>query len=423
MEDRVLFGDIIWSSDRSTFSQFCSSYLVIENGKVAGVFKDLPERFRHFRIDDWSGKIIIPGMSDLHVHAPQYQYRGLWMDMELLDWLDQHTFPEESRYSDISYADEAYSIFTDDLLHSPTTRVCAFATMHLESSLLLMKKLEDAGMRGYVGKVSMDRNSPDILRESTEDAVRSVLEFLDRASDFSNVKPVVTPRFIPTCSDELMRELGRISKERHIPVQSHLSENPGEIAWVQELVPKSKSYADAYHLFGLMGEEKTVMAHCVYSYERELELLQNPNVFAAHCPDSNSNLYSGIARITALIDAGVNVGLGSDVAGGEEISLFQAAVNAVKVSKLAHRITHPEDRMLSFAEAFWLATRGGGEFFSSVGAFEEGYDGDAVVLDDSSIHTTLKDSLTLAERLEQYASLRGRDRVKAKYVMGKRLAL
>ena len=99
--------------------------------------------------------------------------------------------------------------------------------------------------------------------------------------------------------------------ERHLPVQSHLSENPSEIAWVQELVPESSSYADAYRMFGMLGEEKTIMAHCVYSYERELELLQNPNVFVAHCPDSNSNIYSGIARVTALMDAGVKVGLGS----------------------------------------------------------------------------------------------------------------
>lgn len=423
MENRVLFGDIIWSLDRNSMSEHSSSYLVIENGAVEGVYESLPERFKSFPLDDWSGKIIIPGMCDLHVHAPQYQFRGLWMDMELLDWLNGHTFPEESRYRDLSYADEAYGIFTHDLLHSPTTRVCAFATLHTEASLLLMKKLEEAGLSGYVGKVSMDRNCPDILRETTEQSVEGNLEFLNRSAVFENMRPIITPRFIPSCSDDLMRALGRISVERHLPVQSHLSENPSEIAWVQELVPESSSYADAYRMFGMMGEEKTIMAHCVYSYERELELLQNPNVFVAHCPDSNSNIYSGIARVTALMDAGVKVGLGSDVAAGEEISLFAAITNAVKVSKLAHRISHPEDRMLTFREAFFLATRGGGEFFGPVGAFDKGYEADAVVLDDSSFRTTLRDRLTLSERLEQYAYVKGRDNVCAKYVKGKRLVL
>ena len=421
MDDRVLFGDVIWVGENNTFNEHRASYLVFEDGKVEGVYKDLPEGFRHFRLDDWSGRLIIPGLCDLHVHAPQYQYRGLWMDMELLDWLNQHTFPEEARYADQSYADEAYSIFADDLLKSPTTRVCAFATLHKDASLILMKKLEQAGLSGYVGKVSMDRNSPDILRETTEESIKSNLEFIEKAAEFENIKPIMTPRFIPTCSDALMRELGKISGSLHIPVQSHLSENPSEISWVQELVPESTSYADAYRIFGMLGEEKTVMAHCVYSYERELDLLKNPNVYVAHCPDSNSNLYSGIARISALLDAGVKVGLGSDIAGGEDISLFAAITNAVKVSKLSHRISHPEDRMLGFGEAFRLATRGGGEFFGRVGAFESGFEADAVILDDTSVRTTLKNTLSLSERLEQYAYLKGRESVTAKYVKGKRL--
>ena len=201
----------------------------------------------------------------------------------------------------------------------------------------------------------------------------------------------------------------------------HLSENPSEIEWVKQLVPKSKSYADAYRMFGLWGEEKTIMAHCVYSYETELELMKNKNIYVAHCPDSNSNLTSGIARITALMDSGVNVGLASDVAGGEELSILSAMKNAIKVSKLNKRLSHSEDRSLSFAEAFYLATYSGGSFFGNVGSFIKGYDADIVVLDDSSIKTTLKDELSLQERLEQYVYLKPSDRVFAKFVKGNKV--
>ncbi len=417
----IIHGNFVHSKNRFVLEEIKDMYLVVLDNKIDGFYKVIPESFKSLDYFDYSDKLIIPGLSDLHVHAPQYQFRGLWMDMELLPWLNKHTFPEESKYKSLDYANKAYDIFVDDLKKSPTTRVCAFATIHEEATLALMKKLEASGLSGFVGKVNTDRNAPDILIEESDESIRNTLSYIEKSKEFKNVKPIITPRFIPTCSDYLLKELGKISKEYKLPVQSHLSENLSEIEWVKELVPQSKSYADAYNIYGLWGINKTVMAHCVYSYESELELLKNKNVFVAHCPDSNTNLTSGVARVTALLDSDVNVGLGSDIAGGEDLSIFNAMKNAIKVSKLNKRLSHNEDGSLLFAEAFYLATKKGGQFFGSVGAFIKGYDADIVVLDDSSIKTTLKSELTLKERLEQYVYLKSSDCVFAKFVKGRKI--
>ena len=421
MDSFIIHGNFIQSKNRFELEEIKDSNLIILNGKVEGFYKSIPEEYSKLDYFNYSDKLIIPGLSDLHVHAPQYQFRGLWMDMELLPWLENHTFPEESRYKDINYANEAYDIFVSDIKKSATTRVCAFATIHEEATLLLMEKLEESGLSGYIGKVNTDRNAPEILIEETEESIKATLDWIEKSKAFNNIKPIITPRFIPTCSDNLLKKLGNISKLYNLPVQSHLSENLSEIAWVKELVPNSRSYADAYNCFGLWGINKTVMAHCVYSYETELELLMNPNLYVAHCPDSNTNLTSGISRVTALLDKGVNVGLGSDITGGEDVSIFTAMKNAIKVSKLNTRLSHSEDSSLTFAQAFYIATKLGGSFFGNVGAFIKGYDADIVVLDDSSIKTTLKKDLSLSERLEQYVYLKSNSEVYAKYVKGKKI--
>ena len=149
------------------------SYIVVEDGRVAGVFRTLPERYAQLPVLDYGEHLILPGMTDLHVHAPQFAFRGLGMDMELLEWLNTYTFPEESKYKELEYADRAYSSFVEHLLHSTTTRAAIFATIHVPATKLLMQKLDEAGLSCYVGKVNMNRNSPVYLREiSTNQALR-----------------------------------------------------------------------------------------------------------------------------------------------------------------------------------------------------------------------------------------------------------
>jgi len=300
----ILKGDVCWSTGPRTLAS--GSYLVCSNGKSAGVFDSVPPEYAGFQVIDYSGRLIIPGLVDLHTHAPQFAFRGLGMDMELLDWLEGHAFPEEAKYRDIEYARYAYGLFVEHLRQGPNTRIVIYATVHTPATLLLMDMLEESGLVCLVGKVNMDRNCPDYLREESAAAsLDATREWL--AASYSrnkNVHPILTPRFIPSCSDELMRGLAAVQKEFGLPVQSHLSENCGEIQWVRELCPGSGGYGAAYAGFDLFGGGvATVMAHCVWSDEREIALMAERNVFIAHCPQSNTNLSSGIAPVRRFLDA------------------------------------------------------------------------------------------------------------------------
>lgn len=422
MKSFVLKGHICDSANKDQLRIVTDGYLVCEDGLCRGVFSRLPERFGALPLLDYGDRLIIPGMSDLHLHAPQFSFRGLGMDMELLDWLNTYTFPEESKYADLDYADRAYGIFADHLRRSTTTRAVVFATLHAPATMLLMEKMENAGLVSLVGKVNMDRNSPDYLREESAASALEVTEsWICQCRDrFRHTKPILTPRFIPTCSDELMRGLRGLQEKYQLPVQSHLSENYGEIAWVQELCPSSRFYGDAYDQFGLFGgDHNCVMAHCVHSGEAEMELMKKNGVFIAHSPESNINLASGVAPINRYLDNGLKVGLATDVAGGSHESMLRAIMHAIQASKLRWRLLDESVKPLSFDRAFYLATAGGGEFFGKVGKFEDGYELDAVVLDDSNLDHP--QPLDVRARLERCVYLADERNVAAKFVDGRKV--
>ena len=418
----ILKGDFVFSDLNRNLKCLNNQYLLISDGIIADICPVLPDQYKNIKVQDYTGKIIIPGLTDLHVHAPQYAFRGIGMDKELLDWLNAHTFPEEAKFADREYADRAYSIFVKDLKESATTRACIFATIHKEATLNLMDKLEKSGLITYTGKVNMDRNSPDILRETdAQKAADATEEWINRAASFTNTKAILTPRFVPSCTDELMRKLGILQSKYKLRIQSHLSENPSEINWVKELVPSSKGYADAYRIFNLSGDKDTpaIMAHCVWSNEEERELLKKHGTFVAHCPESNLNLSSGIAPVRKYLEEGINIGLGSDIAAGSGLSIFRQIVHAIQSSKIYWRYIDSNVKPLSFADAFYIATAGGGRWFGKTGTFIKGYDADIVVLDDSSIESTLK--LTAEQRLERASYMDDKVKICAKYVKGNRL--
>ena len=422
MENYVIQGNLCYSESKDHIRIVPNAYLVCENGLCAGVFETLPERYAALPRTDYGDKLIIPGLTDLHVHAPQFAFRGLGMDMELLDWLNTYTFPEESKYADLAYAERAYGQFAAHLHRSATTRAAIFATIHTDATELLMEKMERSGLVSYVGKVNMDRNSPEYLCEaSAAESVAHTEEWICRTKErFENTKPILTPRFIPSCTDELMKGLRTLVEKYHLPVQSHLSENFGEIAWVRELCPDSRFYGDAYDRFGLFGgDHPCIMAHCVHSTPEETALMKKNGVFVAHSPLSNANLSSGVAPITHFLDEGLNVALASDVAGGETENLFASMAAAIRVSKLRWRLLDQNVPALSVDQAFYLATAGGGAFFGKVGSFEAGYEFDAVVLDDSALDHPQE--LSVRARLERCFYLADDRQIAAKYVRGRRL--
>ena len=405
------------------------AYAVCVDGISKGVFAQLPAEYADLPLYDYGDALIFPGMVDLHVHAPQYAFRGMCMDLELMDWLNRYTFPEEEKYEDLAYAEVAYEMFVDALKKSATTRSCIFATRHRYATELLMEQMEKSGLVSYVGKVNMDREASEALTEDSADiSAYTTFGWINAVKDrFERTKPILTPRFIPCCTDKLMEELREIQMAYGIPVQSHLSESKGEIDFVKFLRPDNRFYGDSYNEYDLFGKNddintdvKTVMAHCVWSTDEEVELMRQNGVFVAHCPASNMNLTSGIAPIRRYLDLGLHIGLGSDIAGGHSESIFRAITDAIQVSKMYFRMVDETCLPLVFSEAFYLATKGGGAFFGKVGSFEEGYEFDAVVMDDRILPHP--QSLTLAERMERAVYL-GLDekRITAKFVAGRKI--
>ena len=308
---KLIKGSFIYSIDKDNIEIKENQYLLIRDGKSEEFYKEIPSRLKNIQIEDYGDNIIIPGLIDLHIHAPQYAFRGMGMDMQLLDWLNTYAFKEEGKYRDLEYAKKQYSKFVSDVKNSATTRLSIFATLHKDATIMLMDMLEEAGIKAYVGKVNMDRNSPEFLTEDTLKSKEDTIEWLEDTKDrYKNIKPILTPRFIPSCTDNLMEEIKQINNIYNIPVQSHLSENKSEIEWVAELHPNTKNYAEAYDKYNLFGKNnKTIMAHCVHCPDDELELIKQNNVVVAHCPQSNANLTSGIAPIKNMLSMGINVPL------------------------------------------------------------------------------------------------------------------
>nr|WP_295675077.1 amidohydrolase family protein [uncultured Intestinibacter sp.] len=418
---KLIKGSFIYSIDKDNIEIKENQYLLIRDGKSEEFYKEIPSRLKNIQIEDYGDNIIIPGLIDLHIHAPQYAFRGMGMDMQLLDWLNTYAFKEEGKYRDLEYAKKQYSKFVSDVKNSATTRLSIFATLHKDATIMLMDMLEEAGIKAYVGKVNMDRNSPEFLKEDTLKSKEDTIEWLEDTKDrYKNIKPILTPRFIPSCTDNLMEEIKQINNIYNIPVQSHLSENKSEIEWVAELHPDTKNYAEAYNKYNLFGKNnKTIMAHCVHCPDDELELIKQNNVVVAHCPQSNANLTSGIAPIKNMLSMGINVGLGSDIAAGSSLSIFRAMSDAVQVSKLRESLTGQKNQTLTLTEVFYLGTKGGGKFFGDVGSFEKGYEFDAVVLNDKSFGDN--SDFTLKERLERIIYLSDDRNIVAKYVAGNKI--
>ncbi len=415
---KIYRANILFTKERTHFEVIERGYVVVDDsGRVVEVTEHLSAEHEGIEVVDYGNRLLIPAMNDLHVHAPQYRNQGIAMDLELLPWLQNYTFPEEMKYCDTKYAERMYRRFVHDMWRFGTMRACLFATIHKESTLLLMNIFKETGMGALVGKVAMNRNCPEGLTETVDDMVQGYEELIKECGEDGLVRPIITPRFVPSCTPEMLRACGELAAKYQLPVQSHLSENKDEIAWVKELEPESTCYGDAYDRYGLFGQTPTVMAHCVWSDGEELELIKRRGVVVAHCPTSNFNVASGMAPIRKFLDEGVKVGLGSDISGGHDLSIFRMMVYAIQVSKMHYQQNHNVP-FLSLSEVFWIATKSAGSFFGRVGSFEPGYEFDALVIDDSDLN---HDNYTLLERLERYIYLGDDRQISHRFCSGKEI--
>ncbi|MBI6165623.1 guanine deaminase [Serratia marcescens] len=329
-----------------------------------------------FAVTEYRDKPIVPGFIDTHIHYPQTEMIGAYGD-QLLDWLNNYTFPTESRYGCERHADAMSAFFLRELLSNGTTTALVFGSVHPQSVDALFSQAQTLNMRLIAGKVMMDRHAPQALLETPEQSYRDTRELIERWHGKGRLGYAITPRFAPTSTPALLAQVQRLREEfPDVWLQTHLSENPQEVAWVKSLFPQSQSYLDVYHRYGMTGG-KSVFAHCLHLEEQEWDCLCETRSAIAFCPTSNLFLGSGLFDLQQAWRKRVKLGIGTDVGAGTSFNMLRTLGEAYKVGQLQHY-------RLSAVEAFYHATLGGARALSlddKIGNFDVGKEADLVVLD------------------------------------------
>lgn len=359
-----------------------SSHRYFEDGHLAvsgegrivsvGDWSEAPEG----EVVDLAQKLIAPGFIDTHLHAPQLEMIGSYGG-HLLEWLNRYTFPTERKFEDPEHARRVARAFYDILLRHGTLSALIFSTVHRQATDIFFEEAERSGFRGIIGKTMMDRNAPDYLLDTPSQSYEDSRALLEKWHGRGLLRYAITPRFAPTSTPAQLEAAGQLKDE--FPdawVHTHISENPNEVRWVQELFPEIAEYADVYDRYGLLSE-RTVLAHGVWLTPEELDLLSRRGTRIAHCPNSNLFLGSGLFPLHRVLAAGVIVGLGSDIGAGTTPSLFNAMADAYKVQQV-------QNVSLSPFHLWYLATLGGARALTldgETGSLEAGKSADFLVLD------------------------------------------
>jgi guanine deaminase len=353
-----------------------------------------------------AGSYLLPGFVDLHIHAPQYPQLGNALDVPLEKWLQKHTFPLEARYADLAFAKRSYRLLVEDLIANGTTTALYFATIHQDATRVLADICLEVGQRALIGKVAMDNaeECPDFYRDaSPEAAIRGTEDLIGYVAGHADngearVKPVITPRFIPSCTDATLEGLGALAKACGCHVQTHCSESDWQHGYV--LARHGVNDTESLDRFGLLGRQ-TVLAHGTFITARDMETLVARQSGVAHCPLSNVYFSDAVFPLRAAMEKGVHVGLGTDISGGPSGSMLDNMRSAVMVSRMLENgidaaVERTERRARSpvridFRDAFYLATAGGGVALNlPVGHFSPGYQFDAIVVDTTAKHGTIR---------------------------------
>jgi guanine deaminase len=368
-----------FQSDPATSYRFYEDgYLAIDASQIAGI-GPWDKRPAGDVIELGHHRVITPGFFDTHLHAPQLEMIGSYGG-RLLEWLNRYTFPTEAKFSDPEHAQTIARAFFDELLHNGTLCALVFSTIHFEATDIFFAEAERRGFRAIIGKAMMDRNAPEQLLEKADKSYEQSRELLVKWHNRGLLRYAITPRFAPTSTPELLQRAGDLKREfRDAYVHTHISENTSEVTWVHELFPEAE-YADVYDRYGLL-DERTILAHGVHLTEEELDLLSRRGSRISHCPNSNLFLGSGLFPLHHVLDAGVIVGLGTDIGAGTTPSMFTAMADAYKVQQV-------QGVSLSPFELWYLATLGGARALSldgESGSLEAGKSADFLVL---NLHAT-----------------------------------
>ncbi len=409
------------ASDPTALQFFDDGLLIIENGRIVEVGEAatlLPQLAADVAIAEFPGKIIVPGFIDCHVHFPQLDIIASY-GAQLLDWLNQYAFPAEARFADESYAREIAAVFLNELLRNGTTTALVFGTVHAHSADAILEAAGSRGMRLIAGKVLMDSNCPDELRDTPESAYADSKTLIERWHGKDRLGYAITPRFALTSSEEQLAAAGRLASEYpDVWIHTHLAENKAEVEEIARQFPESRSYLGVYDQYGLL-RERSMFAHCLHLDDEDRSCMAAKGGAAAFCPTSNLFLGSGLFDLRAMRDANVRVGLGTDVGGGTSLSLLKTASEAYKV-------LHLQDQALPASRALYLATLGAAEALyldDKLGNFEAGKEADFVVLDpagSSLSERRTRVATSIEETLFAITTLADDRNVAATYVAGQR---
>ncbi|CAH7281538.1 guanine deaminase [Vibrio chagasii] len=404
-----------------SYDYFEDGVLVVENGHIVdlGHADDvLARQPKTLEVKEYKDKLITSGFIDTHIHYPQTGMIASYGE-QLLDWLENYTFPEEKRFKNPVYAHKVAKLFLDELASNGTTTALVFGTVHKESVNVFFEEAEKRNLRMIAGKVLMDRNAPDYLTDTPESGYEDSKELIEKWHNRGRLHYAVTPRFAPTSTPEQLATVGKLLEEYpDVYMHTHLSENKKEIDWVLELFPERDSYLDVYDHYGLL-HKRSVFAHGIHLSDCECKRLADTDSAIAFCPTSNLFLGSGLFKLPKMEEHGIRVGMGTDVGAGTSFSILQTMSEAYKIMQLQQEKLHP-------AKSLFLATLGGARSLhleDKIGNLEVGKEADFVVLD---LHATqlmrfrMEQATKLEEKLFVLMSL-GDDRtVSETYIYGEK---
>jgi len=407
-------------ADPAALEYFADGVLIVEDGHVAamgeaeGMLAGLGD---DVELIDHSGKLIVPGFVDCHVHYSQLDIIGSYGE-QLLDWLQRYAYPAEEAFADAGHARKAAGFFVDELLRNGTTTALVFPTVHPQSVDAIFAAADQRGMRLISGKVLMDVNCPAVLRDDPESAYRESRQLIEKWHGRNRLGYAITPRFAVTSSEAQLKAAGKLAAEfPDVHVHTHLAENHDECALVAQQFPWSRSYLDVYEQLGLV-RERSVFAHCLHLDDADRQQMAKRGAAIAFCPTSNLFLGSGLFDLRAAHDCGIRSGIGTDVGGGTSLNMFRTLNEAYKVLQL-------QGQPLPGFRALYLATLGAANALyldDRIGNFVPGKEADFVVIDYAASSITerrLSHAKDIAEKLFALITL-GDDRsIAATYILGK----
>jgi len=328
------------------------------------------------QVRPYGDKLIMAGFVDAHVHFPQTAMIASW-GKRLIDWLNSYTFPEEMKFSDPEYAAEIAARYLNLSTAHGTTSMCSYATIHPESVEAFFNEAQKRGQRVIAGKTCMDRNAPDGLRDTAQSAYDDSKSLLQKWQNVDRISYAITPRFSPTSTPEQLEAMGALWAEHpECLMQTHLSEQTDEVAWVKELFPTARDYLDTYEQFGLLGKGG-LYGHAIYLEEREKARLREVDGSLIHCPTSNTFIGSGLFDMAGLMADGHRIGLATDTGGGSSFSMLRTMAAAYEIGQLRGVPLHS-------SQLLWLATQGSARALhmdDKIGNLAVGLEADLIILD------------------------------------------